>query len=95
MKPVEPTPLFRIKSLVNDFVQDAVSLDGAKCLAKYNFPKGYEIISIHSGELIERWEHFCSTCKKCSDCKHLYSEHSSDHKLKCTEKKCNCKEFKE
>jgi Fe2+ or Zn2+ uptake regulation protein len=84
--------LFRIKSLVSDFFQETDNLDEAKILAEWNFQKGYEIVAIQSGKLIERWEHHCWFCRKCNTCKHLFSEHSSEE-LKCLEKKCKCKEF--
>jgi hypothetical protein len=84
--------LFKIKSLVNENVQEAKTLDEAKILAKWNFLKGYEIRTILSNELVERLEHFCPSCAKCLSCNHLRSEHHPD-KERCLEKKCNCKSF--
>ena len=85
--------LFSVHSLIRKFSQEAKSLDEAKILAKWNFLKGYEIIDI-MGKIVERKEHFCPWCRKCS-CEHLFSEHLHEPNKpeKCTEKKCQCKQF--
>lgn len=87
--------MFRIQSTVSKFYQDVNSLDDAKIIARWNFQKGYEISTLSSNQLVERYEHFCFQCRKCAECKHLYSEHCNEEKnKKCAELKCKCKEFK-
>jgi hypothetical protein len=71
------------------------SLDDAKIIAKWNFQRSYEIWTETSNQLVERYEQFDFSSRKCITCEHIYSEHvHEEKKTNCAEKKCKCKEFK-
>lgn len=69
---------WKIQSTVSDFSQEVDTLEEAQLISKYNFLKGYEITSIPLNMVVERFEHFCPSCRKCGTCNHLYSEHQQE-----------------
>ena len=96
-KPKGPTKpkLFRVTSTAWESFFDAESLEEAQLYGKWNYMKGYEISTILSNTIVERHEHFCPSCRKCSCCNHLYSEHfGEDNRPRvCTVSKCKCRDF--